>query len=287
MRLRVTIGASLLAVAGFIASNACQAAPVLETVADGVSYISGAGGNITAVRTPDGLLVVDSGDEKPAAEVLAKLSAIDPRPVRTLIFTHYHDDHTGGRAVIGANATVISHEACKRTMLAALKAEVKPGNAHLPAMTYTDQLTLTLGPQTAQLVHLGPGHTAGDTVVVLESSKVIVAGDLFFVGMPPYIDVRDGSDTANWVTLIRTLAQRYPDYKVIPGHGATTDMAGWLRFADYLQTMRTKVAAAIAAGKTRDETVASVKLDEFGELKDNDFLTKSRNVGWVYDEMKR
>jgi glyoxylase-like metal-dependent hydrolase (beta-lactamase superfamily II) len=286
MRLRFMPALGFMASLGWAAANVCVAAPVVETVADGVSYVSGAGGNITAVRGPEGLLVVDSGDAAPASAVLTMLHEIDPRPVRTLIFTHYHDDHTGGRAVIGQGATIIAHEACKRSLIASLKPETKTESALLPGLTYTDQLTLTLGPQSVKLIHLGPAHTAGDTVVVLDSAKVIVAGDLFFAGMPPYIDVRDGSQTANWITLIRTLAGRYPDYKVIPGHGAATDMVGWLRFADYLQALRTKVAAAVAAGKTRDETVASVTLDEFTEPRDNDFLNKRSNVGWVYDEMK-
>jgi cyclase len=137
-------------------------------------------------------------------------------------------------------------------------------------------------------VHFGPAHTSGDTVVVFESEGVIAAGDLFFNGLPPYIDVADGSDTDNWVKVIRAVAQRYPKYKVIPGHGPITNMKAWLRFADYLTALREKVAAAIAAGQTRDQAVASVKLDEFPEIKDvGEFLTKAQNVGWVYDELMR
>ncbi len=139
-----------------------------------------------------------------------------------------------------------------------------------------------------KLVHFGPAHTSGDTVVVFPNAKVLVVGDLFFHGMPPYIDVNNGSDTQNWVNLIETLCEKYTNFKVIPGHGKVTDTAEYLKFANYLKYLRKEVAAAIAAGKTREQAQESIDFSGFVNIVDQgEFLTKKENVGWVYDEMTR
>ncbi len=245
-------------------------------------------GNVTLFVAEDGVLIVDASDPKSAAAVAAKVASLSPKPVRYLVNTHYHDDHTGGNALLARGGRIVAAEACQKTMRGNLKPEQKPETAGLPQETYGTARGLRIGKQMVHLVHFGAAHTAGDTVVVFESEGVVAAGDLFFNGLPPYIDVADGADTENWPKLIRSLAERYPKYKVIPGHGPLSNTKGWLRFAGYLSALREKVAASIAAGQTREQAVAAVKLDEFPEIRDaGDFLTKAQNVGWVYDEMKR
>jgi hypothetical protein len=108
--------------------------------------------------------------------------------------------------------------------------------------------------------------------------------------MPAYIDVKDGSDTGNWVNTIEALCKQYPDYKIIPGHGEVATTKDWLVFADYLKYLRKETAAAINAGKTREQTVESIKIDQFKQIKANelgDFMTIKTNIGWIYDEMSR
>jgi len=244
-------------------------------------------GNVTLFVGEDGLLVVDSGNPNSTA-IADKIASLSPKPVVYLVDTHYHDDHTGGNRAVARSGKIVASQACLKTMRAHRKPEQKPDEAGLPQEAYGTERGLRLGKQMVRLMHFGPAHTSGDTVVLFESEGVIAVGDLFFNGLPPYIDVADGSDTDNWVKIIRGLAERYPGYKVIPGHGPVSNMKGWLRFADYLTALHEKVAAAIAAGETRDQAVASVKLDEFPEIKDvGEFLTKAKNVGWVYDELKR
>ena len=149
-------------------------------------------------------------------------------------------------------------------------------------------MTLNVGDEKVRLIHLGPAHTSGDTVVVFENAKVIHAGDLFFNGMPPYIDVNDGSDTQNWILSIEKLCETYPDFQFIPGHGKVANTKEFMRFANYLKHLRKEVAAAIKAGKTREQAQESIDLSEFSYLEDyGQFLTKKENIGWVYDEMTR
>jgi glyoxylase-like metal-dependent hydrolase (beta-lactamase superfamily II) len=244
-------------------------------------------GNVTVFEGQEGLLVVDSSQASAAEALAAKVREISPKPVRYLVNTHYHFDHVGGNATLGRGATIVAQEACRKSALRDLKPEQKPEDVGVPQETYTDERELRLGKDVIKLVHLGPGHSAGDTVVVFESEKTLVAGDLFFNGLPPYIDVKDGADTANWAATIAKLAARYPDYKVVPGHGAVSDMKSWQRYAAYLTALRTKVAAAIQAGQTREAAVASIRLDEFPEVRGNELIKTANAVGWVYDELKR
>lgn len=280
----------LCAVLCGVAASASAQAPVAPTVASvspKVQCVHTSLANVAVLKTEAGLLVVDSGQPTDATALAAKLAEIGS-PVVWLVNTHYHFDHTGGNAVVGKGARIVAQESCRRSMLKSLKPEQKPEDVGVPQETFETEREIRLGQDVVKLLHIGADHTSGDTVVVFEGEKVIVTGDLFFNGLAPYIDVEDGSDTGNWVKTITTIASRYPGYKVIPGHGPVTDTKSWQQFAAYLTALRQKVAAAIQAGQTREQAVASIKLDEFVDVKEmGDFLTKPKNIGWVYDEMKR
>ncbi len=265
-----------------------QEAIAIEQVAGDVYCLYGAGGNIGILKGKDGLLLVDASYAKTANQVLDEISRFSPLPVQYLVLTHYHGDHTGGNPIIGKNAQIVSHENCKASMLRNLKPEETRESIGAPQETFEGEMTIRSGDETVKLVHMGPGHTSGDTVVIFERAKVIHAGDLFFHGIPPYIDVEDGSNTENWVAIIGKLGEKYPDYQVIPGHGGVASMKEFVEFADYLRYLRKKVGEAIEAGMTREEAQESIDFSKFSHIQDQgQFLTKKENVGWVYDEMTR
>ena len=261
---------------------------VIEKVSGDVYCLYGEAANIGILKSQEALLVVDSEYARTADRTLDAIKKFSPLKIRYLINTHYHSDHTGGNSIIGQNAEIISHKNCRSSLLKSLKPEEIPEYKGIPQLTYKKELCLLLGTEKTRLLHFKPAHTSGDTVVVFTGSKVVVAGDLFFHGMPPYIDVEDGSDTENWVNVIRKLAEKFPDHKVIPGHGRVTDMKSWLRFADYLEDLRSEVAKAIEAGKTREQAIESIDVDKYSFIQDRGaFLTKKNNIGWIYDEMTR
>lgn len=260
----------------------------IEKVSGEVYCLYGAGGNIALLKGEDGLLIVDSSYARTANDVKTEIGKFCAQKIQYLVNTHYHGDHTGGNPIIGRDAQIISQKNCRASMMRNLKPEETPESIGAPQKTFEKKMSLRVGDETVNLAYFGPGHTSGDTVVIFEKAKVIHAGDLFFHGMPPYIDVEDGSDTKNWVAVIEQLGEKYPDYQVIPGHGTVTTMEEFLKFADYLKSLREEVAAAIKAGKTREQAQESIDLSRFSDIQDQgQFLTKKENIGWVYDEMTR
>ena len=269
--------------------HAQQEEPItIENVSGAVYCLYGSGGNIGIYVGEDSLLIVDAQYAKAADAVMAKIKELSPKKIEYLINTHYHGDHTSGNPIIGKDAQIISQQNCKKSLLAGLKPEDTPESIGAPNKTFDTEMTITLGDETVRLVYMGPGHTSGDTIVIFDKAKVIHAGDLFFHGMPPYIDVNDGSDTQNWVRTIQALAEKHPDFQVIPGHGKVTNMKEYVKFADYLNTLIKEVSAAIKAGKTKEQAVESIDLSSFTYIQDlGEFLTKKKNIEWIYDEMTR
>lgn len=260
----------------------------IEKVSGEVYCLYGQGGNIGILKGEEGLLIVDSQYVRTAGEVMEAIRELSSQKIQYLINTHYHSDHTEGNSIVGKEAQIISHNNCKASLLANLKPEETPESIGAPQKTYEADMTLQVGEETVLLHHFGPAHTSGDTVVIFKKAKVIHAGDLFFHEVPPYIDVKDGSDTKNWILTIEKLAEAYPDFQVIPGHGKVATMEWFLRFADYLKYLRKEVAAAIKAGKTREQAQETIDLSKFENIQDRgEFLTKKANIGWVYDEMTR
>lgn len=268
--------------------SAQEAEISVAKVSGDVYCLYGQGGNIGILQAEAGFFIVDAQYARTGEAVLNEIEKIGKGKIKYLINTHYHGDHTSGNPVIGKGALIISHRDCRESFLRGLKPEQSAADSGAPLITYQEELGLRFGAETVRMLHLGDGHTSGDTVVVFEQARVIHAGDLFFNGLPPYIDVEDGSDTANWIRIIKTLAEQYPDYQVIPGHGKVTDMAAWLEFADYLGFLREHVAASIRAGKSKEEAVASADFSKFAHIVDSgEFLTKKKNIEWVYDEITR
>lgn len=261
----------------------------LQNVSGDVYCLSGGGGNIAILKLNDGLLLVDAQMEKTAEEALKLIATISTQPVKYLINTHYHGDHTGANDILGKNAEFIMHPNCKKTLAEGQKeGDEKPFLAKVKP--WTEGMTLTFDNETVHLYHFGAGHTSGDLVVVFEKAKVVHTGDLFFNEIPPYIDVNNGADTGNWINTIQTLCKKYPDFKFIPGHGNVATATEYLKLANYLGYLRKEVEAAIKAGKTKDQAMESIEISQFDKIKANErgkFMTIKNNIAWIYDEMTK
>lgn len=260
----------------------------IEKVSGDVYCLYGQGGNIGILKTDEGLLVVDSQFKEIANEILKKIATLSTKPIKYLVNTHYHGDHTDGNEIIGKGAVIIMTPICKASLIKNQKEGEAPKEYLSKVKLWEKNMVLQMGEEKVTLLHFGAGHTAGDLVLVFETSKVIHTGDLFFHGMPPFIDVKDGSDTGNWIRTIEALCKKYPDYKIIPGHGKVSNPEQYLKFAGYLKYLRKEVAAAIKAGKTKEQAMETINLEPYQWMKDSSrFTNKKGNIGWIYEEMTK
>ena len=202
---------------------------------------------------------------------MAAVKAISDKPVKYVVNTRWHGDHTGGNENFGkAGATIIAHEAVRARMekggeLALFKMVIPPAAAGaLPVITFSDKAALHLNGQTATIMHMQPGHTDGDAIIHWPDANVIHTGDAFVNGRFPFIDVSSGGTLNGIINTAETvLALSNDKTKIIPGHGPLSTKADLARFHAMLLTVRERVTAAKAAGKTAEEWVASKPLAEF------------------------
>ena len=233
-----------------------------------------AGANTGFVIGTDGVVVIDTSASidaggtfatDPAKQVLAAIRTVTHLPVKFVINTHHHWDHVGGNSVFAeAGATVLSHHNVRGWIhaenLRMFGSDIKPPQKAFiealrpPSVTYNDTLNLYLGSREIQVWNL-PGHTGGDSVVLIPDAKVAFTGDLFWRNMLP--NLMDAS-TKPWIDTLDMLAKTQADATFVPGHGEVGTVQDVTSFREYLVTLRNLVSEAHASGKSGDAVVAGV-----------------------------
>ncbi|RPA61817.1 MBL fold metallo-hydrolase [Shewanella frigidimarina] len=191
----------------------------------------GAGGNIAVSAGDDGILIVDDQFAPLADKITAALNDIQPGLPKYIVNTHYHGDHTGGNAHFGKTGSILAHH----NVLKRLKADSHIPASALPAITYEENVSIHFNQDTLEVIHLGPGHTDGDSVVMWKQGNIIHMGDLYFKDRFPYIDLTAGGSVTGYrenVSIILDLLDNKT--KVIPGHGALADKNELLKFKHML-----------------------------------------------------
>ncbi len=243
----------------------------IKKIGDGVyAAISGdgskAGSNASFVVGGNGVAVVDTFiAAEPARELLAEIRKTTNLPIRYVINTHYHLDHTGGNAVFAeAGATILAHRNVRGWLrtenLKFFGASPKPEDKArvealvLPDLVYSDSVDLYLGSRLVQVRYM-PGHTGGDSVVIVPDANVVIAGDLVWQHhLPNLID----ASTQPWIQSLDRLLAEHPSATFVSGHGDLATAADVRDFRDYLMTLRQDIAKAQSAGKSGQELVDAV-----------------------------
>ncbi|MFP5468202.1 MAG: MBL fold metallo-hydrolase [Alphaproteobacteria bacterium] len=235
---------------------------------DTLYMLMGEGGNIGVSAGADGVYLIDDQYAPLSEKIMAAVKAISDKPINYVVNTHWHGDHTGGNENFGkAGATIIAHEAVRARMekggeLAAFKMVVPPAAAGaLPVITFSDKAALHLNGETSHLIHVDPAHTDGDTIIHWPAANIIHTGDTFVNGFFPFVDSGSGGRLDGIIkSADMVLALADDKTKIIPGHGPLATRADLARFRAMLATVRERVTAAKAAGKTAEEWVASKPL---------------------------
>ncbi|WP_298270974.1 MBL fold metallo-hydrolase [uncultured Bradyrhizobium sp.] len=232
---------------------------------DGIYMLEGQGGNITVATAKDGIIMVDSEFAPLHDKIKAAIATISPLPVKYLINTHFHGDHTGGNAPFAKDGAIIVSEVNVKTRLAAgttngLTGVKTPPAAPeaLPAKTYTGRYKIRMPGRVADLKHIANAHTDGDTYVWFKTANVLATGDTFTNGRYPNIDFANGGNINGMIAAADTyLKLTNARSRIVPGHGPIADKAALQAYRTMLATARDRMAKLVKDGKSEDEVVAA------------------------------
>jgi cyclase len=243
----------------------------VRELAPGVYLLHGSGGNTLASIGPDGTLLVDSEFAQVAPKLKAALAKLQAGPVKYVISSHYHGDHTGANESFHQDgATIVGQENCRLRMTqsrySGMTGKTSPPApvASWPTLTYANKLVLYFNGEEVEAVYKQPSHTDGDSIVYFRHANVVHLGDVFVNNLYPYIDLGSNGTIDGYFPVIDAVLARIDDKtQVVPGHGPLASKADLKAYRDMLQTVRDRVAAQIATGKTLENILASHLTREF------------------------
>jgi cyclase len=243
-----------------------SAIPLVTTkLRDNIYLLSGPGGNMVVLSGSDGKVLVDSSFAPVAPKIKQAMDGFGGAPLKVLINTHWHFDHTdGNEAMHQAGAVIIAHENTRKRLstpqdVAALGLHFDPSPAAAwPQQTFTEGAKLYLNGEQLTLAYFPPAHTDSDIYVRYENGNVLHMGDVWFNGTYPFIDASTGGNIDGMIAgTARGLGVADADTKIIPGHGPVGDKAGLTKHHEMLVTVRDRLHALKVAGKSKDEAIAA------------------------------
>jgi cyclase len=277
-----------------------NAAPVeTQRLAEDVTTLSGPGGSVVVLNGPDGKFVVDTFVAPAWPRLKTALDGLGNAPVKYVIDTHWHFDHTDNNAALrAAGATILAHENTKKRMsephdlpvlyrgpdgaLAGLHFDPSPLEA-LPQETFAASYKLHANDETLMLQHVAPAHTDSDIYVHFQKANVIQMGDLFFNGMYPYIDPGTGGKITGMIAAAdEILSLACNDTRILAGHGPLGNKADLTKFRDMLVTSRDRVERMRSAGKSAQEAVAEKPFADLDAVWGKGIINSDQFVQVVY-----
>jgi cyclase len=233
-------------------------------VADNFYTLEGQGGTIGVLAGPDGVFLVDTQFAPLTGKIVAAVKQISPNPIRFVVNTHVHGDHTGGNENLGKmGAVIFAREELRGRLMnpapAANGTPVPPAPAvALPVVTYRGRVTFHMDGEEAELIPIQRAHTDGDTLVYFHNDNVLMTGDFYRSAGYPNIDRVNGGSLNGMIDgLGVVIGMAGPNTKIIPGHGPTVDRAAVIAHRDMILALRDRVAGLVKQGKTADEVLAA------------------------------
>lgn len=259
-------------------------------VAPGIDMLMGRGGNIGVSSGSDGLLLIDDQFAPLGPKIRAALAKIAPGEVRFVLNTHWHGDHTGGNEGFGRTGSVIvAHDNVRVRMSTeqfseAFDRRTPPSPAAaLPVLTFDDQVSFHWNGDTIRARHLPAAHTDGDAIVYFEKANVLHAGDVFFNGSYPFVDLSSGGSFDGLLAAVDAALELSDGRtRIIPGHGTLASRADLARYRAVLGAARDRVAKLIAEGRSADQVVEARPLAEYDAEWGSGFIDPQAFLRTVY-----
>lgn len=257
-----------------------------ERVADGLYVLRGQGGNIGVAVGADGVFIVDDQFAPLTPKILTAIAALTDRPLRFVLNTHWHFDHTGGNENMGrAGALLVAHDNVRRRMSTRQfveflkREEMAAPTGALPVVTFNDAVTFHLNGDDVTAIHLPTAHTDGDAAVYFRRANVVHMGDVYVRYGYPFVDLSSGGSLSGLIRGVdRVLALINDSTKVIPGHGATGDRVSLRTYREMLVSVRDRVHTLVTSGATLEQILAAKPTAAFdadwgrGFIKPDDFV---------------
>ncbi|HEY1911578.1 MAG TPA: MBL fold metallo-hydrolase [Vicinamibacterales bacterium] len=249
--------------------------------------LEGSGGTIGVLTGPDGVLMVDSQFAPLTDKIVAAIKQLSDRPIRFMINTHVHPDHTGGNENLGKmGVTIVSRDELRARLAAGTNGRGAPPAA-LPVITYRVAMTFHMDGEDVQAIAVPAAHTDGDTMVRFPGVDVIMTGDFYRSVGYPNIDRANGGTLRGLLAGLNAVVDLAgPSTKIIPGHGATVDKTAVAAHRDMIIAIRDRVTALIKQGKTLEEVIAAKPAADYDAKVPQVGTTGERFIGQLYAELK-
>ncbi len=265
--------AVILAVSG---GAAAQGRLNISEVKDGLHVIMGPGGNIGVRLTPEGVILIDNKFPQDFEEIQSLVAEVTDLPVRYVINTHHHGDHSGSNPGFLQFAEVIAHKNARENML-------RGNQEGLPRIIYTDETAVSLGGIEVRVFHMGSGHTNGDSVVYFPDLKTIHGGDLLH-GIAPFIDYGNGGSSRGWVRTVNNILTL--DFNTaIPGHGEIMDRRDVLNFRNQMEAIRARMTSLIRDGVNISDVSNQIIDPDLSWTQIEDGLFMQRSIPGFFNEI--
>lgn len=263
-------------------------------VAGNVYMIEGAGGNIGASVGDDGIVIVDDQYAPLADKIQAALKGITDKPVRFIINTHFHPDHTGSNAYFQKQAPIIAQDNVRKRLESgggggnggSVHIDTQPASHDaLPILTFDHDVTVHLNGEDIRALYFPAGHTDGDSIIFFPHSNVVHMGDDFVTYGFPFIDVESGGGINGMIAAVENVISQLPaDAKVIPGHGPISSIDDMRAYVVMLKGTREAVETALKEGKTLDQ-MKQAKLLEPWKKYSGDMVTQDVFLETLYNSL--
>lgn len=264
-----------------------------QKLSDNIYVLFGQGGNIGLSVGEDGTYIIDDQFAPLTDKINASIKKITDQPVKFVVNTHWHFDHTGGNENFGKQgAVIVAHDNVHRRMkkgqdMKAIGRNIPAApKAALPVITFDHEMSLQLNGDLMRAYHVENAHTDGDSIIFFEQDNILHMGDTYFNIGYPFVDLGSGGSIDGYIAALeKGLSLSDEQTQIIPGHGPMATKADMATYVAMLKDIRNKVAQLKASGKTLEEVIKAQPSKEYDAKNGKAFIKPGQIISFIYKSL--